>query len=132
VRTIEPLGGQFVYESSIAGMIPGGEGARAQALALERELVYKTGAKPPGKLHEHRTTSSGVRDVFLVHGEQGVVAQVEYSNMTQTTRYLVGDQLSTVGGVIVRRDLAGTSEVVYDEANDPLVKLHISYLITGP
>ena len=47
-------GGQFTYESAIVEMIPGGAGARAAALALERQLVYDylglTGAKPPGNI----------------------------------------------------------------------------------
>lgn len=34
--------------------------------------------------------------------------------------------------VIVRRTLAGESTIVCDEANDPFVKVHISYLVTGP
>ena len=33
---------------------------------------------------------------------------------------------------IVRRQVQGSSQVVYDEATMPLVKIHISYLITGP
>jgi hypothetical protein len=33
---------------------------------------------------------------------------------------------------IVRRQVQGSSQVVYDEATNPLVKIHISYLITGP
>ncbi|WP_437499187.1 hypothetical protein [Sorangium sp. So ce1099] len=34
--------------------------------------------------------------------------------------------------VIVRREIGGSSAVVYDEANDPLVQIHISGLVTGP
>lgn len=34
--------------------------------------------------------------------------------------------------IIVRRELSGASETVYDEAADPLVKIHISALVTGP
>ncbi len=34
--------------------------------------------------------------------------------------------------VIVRREIGGVSEVVYTEATDPLVKIHISALFTGP
>jgi hypothetical protein len=33
---------------------------------------------------------------------------------------------------VVRRELGGASEVVYTEADDPHVKLHISGLLTGP
>ena len=33
---------------------------------------------------------------------------------------------------IVRRSIDGQSQVVYDEADDPLVKIHISSLFTGP
>lgn len=33
---------------------------------------------------------------------------------------------------IVRRRVQGSSQVVYDEATNPLVKIHTSYLITGP
>ena len=44
-------------------------------------------------------------------------------------------QLGFGGGsndVIVRRTLTGTADVVYDEATNPLVKIHISSLVTGP
>lgn len=34
--------------------------------------------------------------------------------------------------LIVRRTIDGTSEIVYDEDDDPLVKLHASSLVTGP
>jgi hypothetical protein len=34
--------------------------------------------------------------------------------------------------IIVRRDMQGGSEVVYTETTNPLVKIHISGLITGP
>jgi hypothetical protein len=34
--------------------------------------------------------------------------------------------------IILRRIVGGASEVVYDEANKPLVKIHISALVTGP
>ncbi|KYF60541.1 hypothetical protein BE11_11725 [Sorangium cellulosum] len=34
--------------------------------------------------------------------------------------------------VIVRRHIGGASEVVYTEAADPLVKIHVSSLFTGP
>ena len=33
---------------------------------------------------------------------------------------------------IVRRNLDGTSEVIYTEADDPVVMIHISELVTGP
>ncbi|WP_233561876.1 hypothetical protein [Sorangium cellulosum] len=34
--------------------------------------------------------------------------------------------------VIVRREIGGSSVVVYDEADGPLVQIHISGLVTGP
>ncbi len=34
--------------------------------------------------------------------------------------------------LIIRRTLGGESDVIYDEGTDPLVKLHISSLVTGP
>jgi hypothetical protein len=39
---------------------------------------------------------------------------------------------ATFEDTIVRRQVQGSSQVVYDEATNPLVKIHISYLITGP
>jgi hypothetical protein len=46
--------GAYRYESSIVQMIPGGAGARAAALSLERQLVYDylklVGRKPFGVL----------------------------------------------------------------------------------
>jgi hypothetical protein len=34
--------------------------------------------------------------------------------------------------LIVRREINGASQVVYDEANNPLVRMDSSYLVTGP
>lgn len=34
--------------------------------------------------------------------------------------------------IIVRRELSGASQTVFDEAANPLVKIHISGLVTGP
>lgn len=34
--------------------------------------------------------------------------------------------------IIVRLDLSGSSQIVFDEATEPLVKIHISALVTGP
>jgi hypothetical protein len=34
--------------------------------------------------------------------------------------------------LIIRRTLGGESDIVYDESDNPLVKLHISALVTGP
>jgi hypothetical protein len=34
--------------------------------------------------------------------------------------------------VIVRQEVGGTSDVVYSEATNPVVKIHVSTLITGP
>lgn len=42
------------------------------------------------------------------------------------------DNRQVVRDIIIRRTIDGASEVVYDETNNPTVKLHISYLFTGP
>jgi hypothetical protein len=42
------------------------------------------------------------------------------------------DTTETFVDVIIRLNTDGSSEVVYTEADDPEVKLHISYLFTGP
>ncbi len=42
---------------------------------------------------------------------------------------------SSPGGfqdLVVRRDIGGSAEIVYDEGADPLVKIHSSTLVTGP
>jgi hypothetical protein len=36
------------------------------------------------------------------------------------------------GDVIIRRKIDGTSEIVYDEVDEPRVRIHISALVTGP
>jgi hypothetical protein len=43
-----------------------------------------------------------------------------------------GSGLEVFEDVILRRELGGTTDVVYTEATNPLVKLHISALVTGP
>jgi hypothetical protein len=45
---------------------------------------------------------------------------------------IAGDSAEPTRDLIVRRTLDGTSQVVYDEINDPVVKLHSSDLVTGP
>jgi hypothetical protein len=42
------------------------------------------------------------------------------------------DTTETFRDTIIRRDIEGASELIYDEADDPVVKLHISGLFTGP
>lgn len=42
------------------------------------------------------------------------------------------DTSASFTDVILRREIGGTSTVVYTEASNPLVKLHISDLVTGP
>ena len=34
--------------------------------------------------------------------------------------------------IVLRREIGGESQIVYDESTDPLVKLYMSDLITGP
>jgi hypothetical protein len=40
--------------------------------------------------------------------------------------------LNSSSETIIRRDIDGASEVIYDEADDPVVKIHLSSLFTGP
>lgn len=42
------------------------------------------------------------------------------------------DTTETFRDTIIRRSMDGESAVIYDEADDPVVKLHISSLFTGP
>lgn len=46
--------------------------------------------------------------------------------------FQIGEGLAVFEDVIVRREIQGASAVVYDEATNPLVKIHISALVTGP
>ena len=46
--------------------------------------------------------------------------------------YQEGRGMATFEDIIIRRTLNGTSDVVYTEATNPHVKLHISAIITGP
>lgn len=46
--------------------------------------------------------------------------------------YQVGLGPGTFEDIIVRRTTGGDSEVVYTETTDPVVKLHISAIVTGP
>lgn len=39
---------------------------------------------------------------------------------------------SQANHLILRRELGGTTQIVYDESYDPFVKIHISSLVTGP
>jgi len=45
---------------------------------------------------------------------------------------MASDNSETFLDVIVRRELGKSTEVIYSEKSDPLVKIHISYLVTGP
>ncbi|WP_437957535.1 hypothetical protein WME76_40490 [Sorangium sp. So ce119] len=44
----------------------------------------------------------------------------------------IGEGPMVFQDVIVRREIGGSSAVVYDEAKGPLVQIHISGLVTGP
>jgi hypothetical protein len=44
----------------------------------------------------------------------------------------IGYGVATFEDVIVRREVGGASELVYTETSNPLVKIHISGLVTGP
>ena len=46
--------------------------------------------------------------------------------------FQIGRGQGTFEDIIVRRDMQGSSAVVYTEATNPVVKIHISGLITGP
>ncbi len=48
----------------------------------------------------------------------------------ELSRYTSGN--AVLRDAVVRRSVDGQSDVVYDEANDPIVKVHISGLFTGP
>jgi hypothetical protein len=48
------------------------------------------------------------------------------------TLYQIANGPRVVTDVVVRRVLGGTTEVVYSEANEPHVRIHISGLLTGP
>jgi hypothetical protein len=44
----------------------------------------------------------------------------------------IGEGPMVFQDVIVRREIGGSSVVVYDEANDPVVQIHGARLVTGP
>ncbi len=69
-------------------------------------------------------------------GVATLVGTYPYSMGTQISPKLDGDgRLFTMGypnDTILRREVGGSADIVYDEKTNPLVKLHISYLVTGP
>jgi hypothetical protein len=50
----------------------------------------------------------------------------------QGNLFQFGDGISPLEDVIIRRQLYGPTDVVYTEASNPAVQLHISSLVTGP
>jgi RHS repeat-associated protein len=62
-----------------------------------------------GELYEHRVEGADSRHTFYVHGESGVVAQVDYEGTQTTTRYVVADPLGSMimveeGSTVVERN----------------------------
>jgi RHS repeat-associated protein len=54
-----------------------------------------------GRFYEHReSASTGTRDVFMVYGDPGLVAQVDYSSAGKTTRYVVSDPIDNASLVL--------------------------------
>jgi hypothetical protein len=62
------------------------------------------------------------------------ISQSQEGKLDRTGRLfeIARDTSVTFRDVIVRRTIGGTSDVVYTEATNPMVKLHISGLVTGP
>jgi RHS repeat-associated protein len=67
-----------------------------------------------GQLYQHRDTIAiGQIDSFFVHGEPGVVAQVDYTPSGRKVHYVVGDPLSSA--TIVTNDAGVVEEHAYFE-----------------
>ena len=95
--------------------------------AGENVELWEVGMSEPSKLgvfpalpqSVHKT---GVGNIFFNHGS------LEASGALLT----MAEGPKVFEDVIVRRTIDGASSVVYDEATMPLVKIHISALVTGP
>ena len=97
-------------------------------------LVLQNG--DPGAAELWHVARAGAAQLLGSYPAPPADATIQYSSR------LAGDgalfQLATDAGsghvrdLIVRRTLAGAAEVVYDEADEPLVRIHGSGLVTGP
>ncbi|HTN88377.1 MAG TPA: hypothetical protein VL242_32070, partial [Sorangium sp.] len=96
---------------------------------------------------EHPTDDGGSQELWEVDGDGAATRLGAFpplpAGAMQVSAYTskldgCGALLQFGGGpgvledVIVRRHIDGASEVVYTEARAPLVKIHVSALVTGP
>ena len=121
-------------------------------VGLPSQYVYTIRAKEPnGFLLALRGPSSGTNDgrndeLWLV-GNDGAASRVGTYPPAPAGVSSIGSAVALEGtsallqfgsgstfteDLIIRRDVGGSSAVVYSEASKPLVKIHISGLVTGP
>ncbi len=80
-------------------------GTRVWAEDAEATITYM------GELFEHRDGIDGVRNVYYVHGEPALVAQVDYADDGETTRYVISDSLDSATTVVTG---AATEQAYFD------------------
>ncbi|KYF96700.1 hypothetical protein BE17_31850 [Sorangium cellulosum] len=118
----------------------------------EDRLLHTVRARAPDSFllvleSEHPTDDGGSQELWEVDGDGAATRLGAFpplpAGAMQVSAYTskldgCGALLQFGGGpgvledVIVRRHIDGASEVVYTEATAPLVKIHVSALVTGP
>lgn len=118
----------------------------------ENRTIHTVRAKPPDRFllvleAEHPTDDGSSQELWEVDGGGKATRlgafpplPTEATQVSAHTSKLDGcGALFQFGGgvggfedVIVRREISGSSEVVYTEAADPTVKIRVSSLLTGP
>lgn len=69
------------------------------------DSATKVGVTYLGRFFEHRETpNAAARDTFFVYGDPGLVAQIDVTNGTKTTRYVVEDPLGSTSLVMGTTD----------------------------
>ncbi|WP_438005454.1 hypothetical protein WME89_43135 [Sorangium sp. So ce321] len=118
----------------------------------EGRLLHTVRARAPGSFllvleSEHPADDGSSQELWEVDGDgiatrlgafpplpAGAMQVSAYTSKLDGCGALLqfGGGLGVLEDVIVRRHIDGASEVVYTEATDPLVKIHVSALVTGP
>jgi hypothetical protein len=118
--------------------VKGLEDVRIDAIRTDRSVGFIIAIRPKDPMAPEELWELDATGAMKLRGryppappstrEQDFQAQLEPGGAL--VQFAAG--MATFEDVIIRRTIEGSSEVVYTEARGPLVKIHISGLITGP
>ncbi len=137
-----------IYSYAGASVVDLASGKTSHVTGLPDVSVYSLRAAPPDRflvflVIEHDSPDPDQSELWEIDASGKATRRGEYPPFPIEVGPSPGAKLLIDGvlyqmargplidDVILRREIGGTSEIVYTEANDPNVKIHISGLVTG-